>query len=463
MPRRPYLLTALAAAVLGACAAAWYTSRTALPPEIRVAAGQPGGLYHAFARDFATRLQERTGQPVRVLQTAGSEANLGLLRDGGADLALVQTTSLTPEGVAGVAPLFPELLHFLVRKGSGIRSPADLKGRRVVLGLRGSGIRRNADTLLPHYGVSPEGVEDVEDPFGALTGDAADAALVTTGWMNPTLDKVLRAGRVELVGLPDPEGVAARHPWFAPATVPRGLYAGHPPVPPEPVETVAVTALLASRADAADELVGASLAALYETDLRAAYPVMHSAKAARGYDVTVMHPAVASYHDPSARLNRLAQLVEVGSKSKEVVFGGAAAAVVAWGWVRRRRELRAAAEDQAQKEKLDGYIRRALSVEVEQMEVSDPERLRPYLRQVTQIKREALEELTSEKVRGDQLFAILLSQCAALSEKIQMRMIYARVSEAGADGGPGGAAAEGGTDPQAEPPLHPTTADEVGR
>jgi TRAP transporter TAXI family solute receptor len=430
MPRRPYLLTALAGAVLVACAVGWYTSRPALPPEIRVAAGQPGGVYHAFARDFARRLQDRTGRPVRVVETAGSEANLALLRDGGADLALIQTTSLTPQGVVGVAPLYPELLHFLVPRGSGIRSPADLKGKRVVLGLPGSGIRQNANTLLPHYGVPSDEVRDVDDPFGALTGDGADAALVTTGWMNPTLEKVLRSGRVELVGLADPEAVAARYPWFTPATIPLGLYAGHPPVPPEPVRTVAVTALLASRADAPDELVSASLAALYETDLRAAYPLMLSARAARGYDAAVMHPAVAGYHDPSARINRLSQLVELGSKSKELLFGAAAAAVVAWGWFRRRRELRALAVDQAQKEKLDGFIGRTLAVELEQMEVADPERLRPFLRQVTVIKQEALRELTSEKVRGDQLFAIFLSQCAALSEKIQMRMIYGRVSEA---------------------------------
>ncbi|HVK16771.1 MAG TPA: TAXI family TRAP transporter solute-binding subunit [Fimbriiglobus sp.] len=431
MPRRPYLLTALAVVVLVLCASAWYTSRPALPPEIRIASGQPGGLYHAFSRDLARRLHERTGRPVCVVETAGSEANLRLLRDGEVELALIQTTSLTPEGVVGVAPLFPELLHFLVPKGSDIRSPADLAGRRVVLGLRGSGIRQNANTLLPHYGISPEVVRDVEDPFGALTGDGADAALVTTGWMNPTLEKILLAGQVKLVGLADPEGVAARYPWFTPATIPRGLYSGHPLVPPEPVRTVAVTALLATRADATDELVGASLATLYETDLRAAYPVVMSAKAARDYDAAVMHPAVAGYHDPSAQLNRLAQLVELASKFKEVLFGAAAATVVAWGWVRRRRELRAFAEDHAQKQKLDEFIKRTLAVEVDQMEVTDPEQLRPYLRQVTLIKQEALQELTSEKVRGDQLFAIFLSQCAALSEKIQMRMIYGSVSETG--------------------------------
>ena len=73
--------------------------------------------------------------------------------------------------------------------------------------------------------------------------------------------------------------------------------------------------------------------------------------------------------------------------------------------------------------------RERIEADVLQMDVSDPEQLRPFLRRVTQIKQEALRELTSEKVRGDQLFAIFLSQCAALSEKIQMRMLYGRMSE----------------------------------
>jgi hypothetical protein len=296
--------------------------------------------------------------------------------------------------------------------------------------MAGSGIRQNANVILPHYGVPADGVKDVEDPFGRLadTGDV-DAALVTTGWMNPTLEKVLRGGNVELIGLPDPEGLAARHPWLAPVTIPRGLYSGNPPVPPDPVPTVAVTALLTARADAPDELVGESLAALYETDLRASYPLLQSAKAARDYDAAVMHPAAGTYHDPSARFNRLAQVMEVASKSKEVLVGLAAFAVLAWGWVRRRRERLAEAADRAQKQKLDEFIGRTLTVELEQMEVADPEDLRTFLRQVTLIKQEALQELTSERVRGDQLFDIFLSQCAALSEKIQMRMMYARLSE----------------------------------
>jgi hypothetical protein len=221
-----------------------------------------------------------------------------------------------------------------------------------------------------------------------------------------------------------------RHPSFLITTIPPGLYPGTPPAPREPVRTVAVTALLAGRANLSDRLIREVLAALYESDMRSSFPAVMSAKAAKDYDAVVMHPSVADYHNPAAALNRVSQALELISKSREALFGLIAFAILVWSWVRRRRERLAAAADRVQKQKLDDFIARTLSVELEQMEVTNPEQLRPFLRRVTQIKQEALRELTSEKVRGDQLFAIFLSQCAALSEKIQMRMLYGTMSEA---------------------------------
>jgi TRAP transporter TAXI family solute receptor len=420
-----------AAAVMIGCGIAWYMSHEALPPEIRIAAGQSGGLYHTLAGQLANRLEQRTGRPVRVIESAGTEANVGLLRDGGAELALIQTVSSTPEGVVGVAPLYPEILHFIVRTNSNnpIRSLRDLKEKRVALGLKGSSMRQIAHTVLSHYDVQK--VDDRGEYFRALENDSnIVAALATTGWMNPTVETLLHSGQFELIGIDDPEGLAMRQPWFTATTIPRGLYPGNPPVPHEPVRTVSVMALLACGSNASDRLVRETLAALYETDLRSSFPAVLSAKAARDYDAALMHPSVTMYHNPTAALNRLSQALELISKSKEAVFGVIAFGILIWSWVRRRRERIAAAADQAQKQKLDDFIARTLTVELEQMEVTDPEKLRPFLRRVTQIKQEALRELTSEKVRGDQLFAIFLSQCAALSEKIQMRMVYGRMSEA---------------------------------
>src|SRR4051812_33423859 len=100
MPKLLHLIIlALAAtALLVVFVLVWYTSRETFPPEIRIAAGKQDGLYHTFAQQFAKRLHERTGRPVRVIETAGSDENLRLLREGGAELALIQTVSLAPEG-----------------------------------------------------------------------------------------------------------------------------------------------------------------------------------------------------------------------------------------------------------------------------------------------------------------------------------------------------------------------------
>lgn len=410
------------------CLVYWYTTHETLPREIRIAAGKQDGLYHTLAQHIAKCLHERTGRQVRVIETAGTAANVELIRSGGAELALIQNVSSTPQGLVGIAPMYPEMLHFLARKGKGIRSPKDLERRRVALGLPGSSMRQTSLTVLSHFEVKD--VNDLKEYFGTLASDPdVDAALVTTGWMNPTMEKLLLRGDVELMGIDDPEGLALRYPWFTATTIPQGLYPGNPPVPRAPIPTVSVTALLAGRTEASDRLVREALMAVYESDLRATFPAVLSAKAAKDFDGAVMHPAVASYHNPAASLNRLSQALELIGKSKEAVLGVVAFLLLIWGWLRKRRERSAAAADRAQKQKLDEFIARTLTVELEQMDVTDPEQLRPFLRQVTRIKQEALRELTSEKVRGDQLFAIFLSQCAALSEKIQMRMMYGRMTE----------------------------------
>ena len=421
-----------AAAVLAVALFGWYTSRETLPPEIRIAAGKRGGLNFTFAEKFAELLRERTGRPVRVMETKGTEANVELVRQGEAELAVFQTYSLPPKRIAGIAPLFTEPLHLIVRTGTGIRKVADLADKRVALGSKGSGMRQNALTVLQHHKLAETDVRDVEEPFGALEADPKlDAAFVTTGWMNPLLLKCLQQPKVELVAIDDTEGLAARNPWFTATTIPRGLYPGKPPVPSTSVPTVAVMALLATRDDAPDRLVRESLWALYETDLRASFPALLTAKTAKDFDAAMMHAEVANYHNPTAGLNRLSGTMDVFVKTKEILLGLLAARHPRVELVASPRLEPSSVGGRRgfQKQQLDGFIKQTLEVELKQMDETDPESLRPYLRRVTAIKQEALRELTSERVRGDQLFAIFLAQCAALSDKIQMRMMYGRLSE----------------------------------
>src|SRR5208282_6040781 len=122
-----------------------------------------------------------------------------------------------------IAPLYNEPLHFIARKGKGIRSLKDLAGKRVALGLEGSGMRQISQTLLTHYDV--KNVRDEKEYFGVLDTDPdVDAALATTGWMNPNLEQLLRRADMELIGIDDPEALAMRNPWLTATTIPRGLY-----------------------------------------------------------------------------------------------------------------------------------------------------------------------------------------------------------------------------------------------
>jgi len=99
--------------------------------------------------------------------------------------------------------------------------------------------------VLEHYQVPLDSIVHTAQYFGLMAGDPKlDAAMFTTGLMNPTLKNLLLRGDLELVGFADAEGFAASHPWFTATTIPPGFYRGNSPVPAKPVQTVAVMALL---------------------------------------------------------------------------------------------------------------------------------------------------------------------------------------------------------------------------
>jgi hypothetical protein len=62
-------------------------------------------------------------------------------------------------GLRLIANLYPESVHVVVKKGSGIKSVADLKGKRVALDEPGSGTLVNARAILAAYGVTEKDIK----------------------------------------------------------------------------------------------------------------------------------------------------------------------------------------------------------------------------------------------------------------------------------------------------------------
>ena len=62
-------------------------------------------------------------------------------------------------GLRLIANLYPESVHVVVRKGAGIKSVADLKGKRVALDEPGSGTLVNARAILAAYGIKESDIK----------------------------------------------------------------------------------------------------------------------------------------------------------------------------------------------------------------------------------------------------------------------------------------------------------------
>ncbi len=412
-------------AVFFASVVTWWTTREVLPPRIQIATAAEGGLYHKFGSVLAPHLEERTGRPVVLRVTAGSGENLSLLLAGDADLALLQGETAGSDSVRALTPLFRDVLHVVARVGSGVESIAGLAGRSVAIGPANSGMRSTASTILQHYGVETGGLEGSERYFGAMADDSEiDAALVTTGLLNPDLEALLGSGGFELLPVRDAEALAIRNPFLTPFQIPRGFYREDPPVPPAPVSTVATTTVLAVREDAGALLVKATLATLYENDLRRDVPILMRRRQVAVWDELPQHPAAADYFRPYSGIGLLADMMESAAALEELIFALGAALYLGWSQWQRIKSRERERAVQLAKEHLDVFFEETMRIEKAQMQTDDASALRGFLDAVTAIKLRAIRELTDEDLRADTSFSIFLQQCANLTRKIQSKIDY---------------------------------------
>ena len=173
--------------------------------------------------------------------TGGSVENLNRVATGEMDMGMAMGTTLAKAlegdaadrfaGIRVIAPLYPNVAHFLVRPGSAIATFGELLGKRLSIGVAGSGTEQMSRDLLTAYGLSVENVEprylSFSESAAALRDGAIDAALLSVGYPAAAVLEATTAG-VRLVGL-QPDGIdslMARFPYYRPASIPAGVYPG---------------------------------------------------------------------------------------------------------------------------------------------------------------------------------------------------------------------------------------------
>ena len=156
-----------------------------------------------------------------------------------------------------IANLYPETIHIVARKGAGIKSVADLRGKRVSLDEPGSGTLVDARIVLAAYGITEKDIK-AEYLKPNQSGDkmrdgGLDAFFFVGGYPTGAISELAAAGAgIELVPVAGPEvdRMRSQYAFFAPDTIPANTYKGV-----GEVKTIAVGAQWVTSAKQPDALI----------------------------------------------------------------------------------------------------------------------------------------------------------------------------------------------------------------
>lgn len=258
----------------------------------RIGTGGTAGTYYPVGGMIANAVS----QPGKIIATAqasnGSLANVNAVASGSMEAGFSQsdvaTWAYTGTGafegkpkvadLRAIANLYPESIHLVVKKGSGIKSVADLKGKRVALDEPGSGTLIDARLVLAAYGVKESEIKpDYIKPNQAgdkLKDGSLDAFFFVGGAPAGAIAELASSGTgIELVPLGGPQAAALlkSSPWFAADHIAAGTYKDVPAV-----DTLAVGAQLVTSAKVSADTVYEITKAMYGEKAQKALQAGHA-------------------------------------------------------------------------------------------------------------------------------------------------------------------------------------------
>lgn len=235
---------------------------------LTIATGAADREYHRQGTALAD-LVVKAGRKAQAYPTSGSIENCRLVADKEVSFAYAQNdiAHMAFHGDAvfereampslrAVAALYPEAVQIVALKGSKIHSLADLRGKRVDLGVPGSGGRMNARQLLAAAGLALRDLGGVNGrearlALSDLEQGYVDAVFLTSVFPNPAVFRLGESKPVDIVPLDEATIAALRslYPFFSALTLPRNTYPGME----EPRLAVQVTAMLLTNAETPDK------------------------------------------------------------------------------------------------------------------------------------------------------------------------------------------------------------------
>jgi uncharacterized protein len=280
---------------------------------ISILTGGTQGTYYPLGGTFADLITSETGVKTTAEVSQASAANMTALDAGDGEVAFVQTDiayyaangtmmfdGAKIDSVSALGALYPETVQLVVLADSGIKSFADLKGKKVSVGAPGSGTFANAEQLLEIHGLSMDDIKAQNLDFGESTdgiqSGQIDAAFITAGYPTGAVEALNATNGVYIVPVEEAKAkeLIAKYPYYAVDKIPAGTYGLESDIP-----AVSVGAMLAVKKDLSEDLVYAMTKAIYNNTDKISHAKGAFIKAETGLDGIGIdvHPGAQRYFD----------------------------------------------------------------------------------------------------------------------------------------------------------------------
>lgn len=220
--------------------------------------GSPGGTYYPIGNAIAGLINKYIPEVYVIVETGNaSVANCILVGNGEVEMAFAQNDVVNwaykgsfiftrPfNNIRTLASLYPETLHLVALKSSGIKDIYGLKGKRVAVGEMGSGTEVNVRLILEEAGLSYKDMEvsymDSSIAAQRMKDGHIDAFFYTVGYPASVIEELASVKDIAMVPLSDDfiRRLERKFPWFSGYVIPAKTYKGQD----EDVPTVSVMAM----------------------------------------------------------------------------------------------------------------------------------------------------------------------------------------------------------------------------
>jgi hypothetical protein len=285
--------------------------------NLSISTGSQSGTYYPLGVAIANVLTNaKIGVNITAEATGGSIENVRMIGTKQTDIAFVESMvadwafggkemfkDKKVENVRGLISLYGNSIQTVVKANSGINSYADLKGKKVSVGVQGGSSPVAMMVVLESYGLTMSDIRPQYLAFGPamdlLKDGQVDAVLVDAGAPNSAIIDISTQHKVKILSI-DPaniQKIRTKYPYFSDVTtIAKGTYKGID----DAVTTTGSLATLCVRADMPEAQVYTMLKTIFDkkADIAKVHEKGNSIDLKQGPDgfSIPLHPGAIKYY-----------------------------------------------------------------------------------------------------------------------------------------------------------------------